>query len=369
MNFSCNKKDLSEAINNILPAVSSKSTLIALEGILIECNNNILNLTSYNLEFGITKSIIVKSIDDGKLILNANLLSNIINKMPDGEININSDEKLLTIIECNQIEFTILGQKSDEFPEMPSILDNKEFKIDNDLLKNMINQTLFSISQNDQTPVHTGSLFDIKNKMLNIVSVDGYRLALRKEKINVDEDFKFIVPGKTLNEIVKLLSKISNYENEDVIVSFSNKHISFKICGYIIISRLLEGQFLDYENAIPKDKKTSVIVNKKDFLDSISRASIIINERAKSPIQCEFDKDKIKLFCETSLGKINDETECINHGEEIKIGFNNKYMSDALKASDCDEILIKMNGPISPITICPKEDEYFIFLVLPVRLK
>ncbi|MEG1027109.1 MAG: DNA polymerase III subunit beta, partial [Oscillospiraceae bacterium] len=320
-----------------------------------------------NLELGITKTIQVKSNDEGEIVLTATLLSNIINKMPDGNISFETDEKLLTLIKCDDIEFTILGLNSEEFPEMPTISDSKEFCLNQVLLKNMISQTIFCISQNDQNPVHTGSLFDLSNGQLTIVSVDGYRLALRKADVTASDDFKFIIPGKTLSEIVKLLSRFSD-DKEDISISVSNKHISFSISGYVIISRLIEGNFLDYKNTIPKECKTTVELLTKEFLETINRTSIIINERAKSPVKCHFENNSIKVFCETALGKVNDSVDCKITGEDVKIGFNNKYMADALKSAECDKIKIELNGPISPMKISPIDDDRFLFLVLPVRL-
>lgn len=370
MKFNCDKSLLSEAINNVIPAVSSKSTLIALEGILLKCENNSLSLTGYNLELGITKSIEIEEKISGSIILNASLLSNIINKMPDGKISFETDEKLLTIIKSHDVEFTILGLNSEEYPDMPSISSDNEFEIPHFILRKMISQTLFSVSQSDQNPIHTGSLFNIEDGVLNIVSVDGYRLAMRKEKINVNDKFKFVVPGKTLGEIVKLLTRLSIDDDEEKVrINVSNKHINFLINGYCFISRLLEGEFLDYKNAIPKESQTTVTIETKYFLDSINRASIIINERAKSPIKCSFEENSIKLFCETAIGKINDNIDAEINGPDVKIGFNNKYMADALKATECDKVNIQINGPISPMKITPIDDDSFLFLVLPVRLK
>ncbi len=369
MKFSCEKQILSEAINNVFPAVSSKSTIIALEGILMDCKNNQLSLTGYNLELGITKTIPVTGIEEGSIILNASLLSSIINKMPNGTVQLTSDEKLLTVINCADVEFTILGLDAGEYPDIPQVNGDRQFEIPHFLLKNMISQTLFAVAQTDQNPVHTGSLFDIQEKTLCLVSVDGYRLALRKEKIQVDDPFKFVVPGKTLSEMMKLLSRLAPEEDETVRVSVSSKHICFCISGYVLISRLLEGEFLDYKNAIPKEGQTTVTLETRAFLDSINRASIIINERAKSPIRCTFSENQVKLFCETALGKISDSLPAEITGPEVSIGFNNKYMADALKASECDKIRIEINGPVSPMKLLPAEEEDFLFLVLPVRLK
>lgn len=369
MKFICNKNLLNEAINNVIPAVSSKSTLLALEGVLLVCENNTLSITGYNLELGITKTIEVNSEINGSIILNASLLANIISKMPDGEIDFSTDEKLLTIIKCKDVEFTILGINADEFPEMPIISAEKQFDISHFILKKMISQTLFSVSLSEQNPIHTGSLFDIEDGILTIVSVDGFRLALRKEKININDKYKFVVPGKTLGEISKLLSRLDVLEDEKVKINVTNKHISFNINGYIFISRLLEGEFLDYKNAIPRISKTSVTVETKKFIDTTNRASIIISERAKSPIKLSFEDNSIKLFCETAIGKVNDCIDAEISGESLKIGFNNKYLVDALKATECEKVNIQMSGPISPMTIVPVDDDSFLFLVLPVRLK
>lgn len=370
MKFSCEKSSLSEAINNVLPAVTSKTSLIALEGILMQCRDNQLSLTGYNLELGIIKTIDISGEENGEVILNATLFANIINKMPNGIVTVSTDEKLLTVISCNDVEFTILGLNAEEFPDIPTIDDGQEFELPHYLLKNMVSQTLFAVATTDQNPVHTGSLFELSDGMLNVVSVDGYRLALRREKVNVDNTFKFVVPGRTLNEIVKLLSRLVMEDDEEKVrISVSRKHIRFCIGGYVIVSRLLEGEFLDYKNAIPTTSQTRVTLEVKPFLDSISRASIIINERAKSPIRCTFEQDGVKLFCETALGKINDSIPAQMEGPDVRIGFNNKYMADALKASECEKLLIEINGPVSPMKLLPVEDDSFLFLVLPVRLK
>ncbi len=370
MKFTCEKNILNEAVNNVLPAVSTKSTLIALEGILIRCEKDNLSLTGYNLELGITKTIQVSGQEDGAVILNAGLLANIISKMPAGVVEVSCDEKFLTVIACEKAEFTILGLEAAEYPDMPAVTGEREFSIPHHLLQNMISQTLFAVAQTDQNPVHTGSLFDMRDGVLRLVSVDGYRLALRKEKMGVEGSFKFVVPGKTLGEIVKLLSRLSpEDEDENISVSVSNKHISFCVSGYVVVSRLLEGEFLDYQSAIPKEADTKVTIEVKTFLESIGRASIIINDRAKSPIRCTFEDNSIKVFCETALGKVNDLIPAEKEGPDVKIGFNNKYMADALKAADCDKVKIEIGSSVSPMKIVPMDDDGFLFLVLPVRLK
>lgn len=370
MKFTCSKQLLNEAVNNILPAVAQKSSIPSLEGVLLTLKRGNLVLTAYNLELGISKELSVNSFEDGEIVLNAALFSNILNKMPDGELSFSTDEKLLTLIKCQNVDFTILGLSCEEYPEMPTIEKEKNIIIDRESLKDMISQTLFAISQNDQNPVLCGSLFDIQGDMLNVVSVDGVRLALRSEKVKCDSEIAFVVPGKTLSEILRLLSRIPFEDDEkDVTLSVTNKHILLNLNGYSIISRLLEGSFLDYGSAIPEGSKTEVLIDTKEFLDCINRASIIINERAKSPIQCTFEDGVVKVFCETSIGKINDRLNADIKGDSLKIGFNNRYMADALKASECSKLLLQFNGPVSPIKIKAPDSDDFLFLVLPVRLK
>lgn len=372
MKFSCDKNLLCEVINNASLAVASKSTIISLEGILMKCNNNQLTLTGFNLEFGIVKTIPVESSENGEIVLNAGLLSNIVNKMPSGEIHFFSDSKLLTVIRCQDVEFTILGLSAEDYPEIPVISDDQDLSVEVETFKSVVSQTLFAVSQSDQTPVYTGTLFDIKGDQLCVVSVDGYRLAMRKETIerSSSEAFHFIVPGKNLNEIQKLLAKLDIEEDGEnkINVRVSSKHVILEVAEYSIISRLLEGEFLDYNSTIPKESKTSVKVNTREFMGSINRASIIINDRAKSPVKCEFADSAIHISCETALGKVQDSFPAEIDGEAVKIGFNNKYMHDALRASESDEVLIQMNGPLSPMILLPLEGDDFLFLVLPVRL-
>lgn len=371
MKFTCDKNLLCDVINSVSLAVATKSTLLSLEGLLLKCNDNKLTITGYNLELGIIKTIEVEDSSNGEVVLPSSLFTNIINKMPNSKISVNIDEKLYTTITCEDIKFNILGLNAQDYPEIPSISKEKEFSLEIDILKGMISQTLFAVAQTDQNPVFKGCLFEIHNKELSLVSLDGCRLALRKEKINCDDNFKFLVPGKTLNEIQKLISKISLNEEEKqkVFIRISNRHIIFELDGYSIISRLIEGDIVDYRRSIPTDCKTKIKVNVKDFLECINRASIIINDRMKSPIKWEI-KDRVsKLFCKTSLGQINDTLIGELNGEEITLGFNNKYMSDALKASECDEVYIETNGPLLPIKITPLDGDDFLFIVMPIRIK
>lgn len=365
MNITCNRQTLVEAVANVSRAVSAKNTLAALEGILMKAQNGRLHLTGYDLELAISTSIEATTSEEGEIILTARLLLDMIRRIQSEEISIVSDDKMLTVIKGEVTEYTILGIPASEFPELPSVTETAAVKIRQDTLKNMITQTLFAIATTDSKPVHTGSLFDIKNKKLNVVSVDGYRLAMRSEPIDFSYDFSFIVPGKSLSEVAKLL-----HENEEEIeLSVSKRHIIFVIDNYQIISRLLEGEFLDYNAAIPAGGKTNIAVNTREFINAIDRTSLLISDSIKSPLRLKFENGLIKISCSTAIGKVYDEMVCDQNGDDLEIGFNGRYMLDALKSTESDEVALIMNGSLSPIKLVPMDGESFTFLVLPVRLK
>ncbi len=366
MQLICNKNNLCEAISNVSKAVSVKSTITALEGIKMRLSDQMLYLTGYDLEIGIKTQIPVKSQDSGEFIVNAKLFGDIIRKMPTEEIQILINDNLSITITGGTTEYTIGATSAEEYPDIPEVNDAKSFTISQSLLKNMINQTIFAVATNDTKPILTGELFEINDKCFNLVSIDGYRLAVRSEHIDTENEYKFVVPSKTLNEISKLL------KDEDELlctISASKKHIIFDISGYLVISRLLEGEFHNYKGSIPQTSNTEVIVNTKSLISCLERASLLINERIKSPIRCIFSDSKIKLSCSTAIGKINDEISANITGPMIEIGFNNKYLLDPLKSIDDDEVKLQMNGGNLPMKIVPLTGDEFTFLVLPVRLK
>ncbi|HIZ56493.1 MAG TPA: DNA polymerase III subunit beta [Firmicutes bacterium] len=366
MKFTCDLKTLNEAVTNISLAVSQRSNITALEGVLLECTGDELTLTGYNLELGIRKTIPVRGEESGNIVLNARIFSDILRKAQSDTIKISTDEKLLTLLSAGNANFTILGISKEEYPDIPQIDESESLSIRSSVLKSMIRQTIFAVAVTDQNPLITGSLFDIKNGNLHIVSVDGYRLALAKETVDYSGEKNFVVPGRTLQEISKLMP---DEEEAQVTVQVGNKHIIFIIDGYYVISRLLEGEFLNYNATIPDGATTKLRVKTREFIDIIDRVSIIINDKRKPPVKCELSDGMMSLFCESSIGKVDDQMPVQMEGASLKIGFNNKYMTDALKATEADEIYLEFNGPVSPIKLLPLEGESFLFLVLPVRLK
>lgn len=366
MKITCLRQILVEAVLNVQKAVSTKSCLAALEGILIKTKENMISLCGYDLELGITTEIPATVEIPGQIVINAKLLSDIIRKAPAETVTISVDEKLIATISSAPAEFSLVGISPADYPEMPKLTDAEKLSVDCSTLKGMIRQTIFATSENDVKPINTGTLFEISQNELKLVSVDGYRLALRKEPVLNDKEMKFVVPGKTLSEILKLLPES---DEANIEISVGKKHIIFYVDTYCVVSRLLEGDFLDYKAAIPGSHSTEVVVNTKNMIECIERVSLVVTDRLKSPIRCLFADNSAKFSCITNIGKANDELSANMQGDGLEIGFNNKYLVDALKNTECDEVKIQLNGPLSPMKIVPTNGDAFVFLVLPVRLK
>lgn len=365
MKITCERASIVEAVLNVQRAVSTKSCLTALEGILVKTGENKIELCGYDLEIGITTTIDAKILEPGEIVIGAKIFSDIIRRLPGETVELDTNEKLVTTIKSGASVFSLTGITPSEFPELPIVDSGSAFCINSSLLKSMIKQTIFAVSDSDAKPINTGTLFEIAGGSINLVSVDGYRLAKRTEKVDMTQEFKFVVPGKALNEILKLIPE----EDETIHVAVGKRHITFQIASYNIISRLLEGEFLDYTAAIPVEYTTDIRASARELMDSIERVSLVITDRIKSPVRCQFANNSVKISCVTNVGTASDEAYLEMEGEKVEIGFNNRYMLDALKNTDCDEVRLQMNGPLSPLKILPKEGEEFIFLVLPVRLK
>ncbi len=365
MKFICERQKLNEAVTNVQRAVSSKSTMPALEGILIKAEQDHIDLCGYDLEIGITTSVNARVSEKGSIVINAKLFSDIIRKMPENEISIETNDKLMVYIVSGKVDYKIIGISADEYPELPSVTGSENIYIDGETLNSMIRQTKYAIADNDIKPAHKGSLFEIENGNIKVISVDGYRLAIRNEKINYDGEKSFIVPGKSLSEVTKLISE----ETKDVTITIGGRHIVFHIDDYSVITRLIEGEFMNYKAALPKQHITELKVNTRKFINSIERMSLLLTDKLKSPIRCRIENGLIKTSCNTSLGQAYDEFETEVSGEDVEIGFDNKFMLDAMRYTETDEVKIQINGPLSPILILPSEGDSFLFLVLPVRLK
>lgn len=367
MKFICNTRELSTACNNVIRAVSTKVTIPTIEGILIECGSNTLSLTGYDFEFGINTIMNVDVVEPGAIVINAKVLCDIIRKLNNDEVTIETNGTSVSII-SGAAQYNITGIDADDYPELPSVNNGKRIELEQSIIYSMINQTVFAVADTESSkPVYTGLKFVIENGTLTMVGVDGYRLAIRKESIGYDgEDIEFVVPKKTIKEIIKLF----NLEDDKKIsMLISKRHIVFEIDNYSIISRLLDGEFIDYQSAIPKVSSTTILINTNDAIDCIERTLPVIENNQKNPIRCLFDGDQMRVSTVSSLGRVVDYTHANTSGDRVEIGFNSKFMLDALHASDTDEVKIELGGPVSPAVIKPINSDSFIFLVLPMRLK
>ncbi len=368
MNFICSTSELYSLCVNVQRAVSTKSSLPAVEGILVRAERNRVYLTGYDLELGISTSLEAKVEEEGSLIINAKIICDILHMLPGETVRFDSDERCVVSISSGEARYLISGMSDTEYPELPAVAGGLPVVINQGLLKEMVRQTIFAVSTNDAKVVHTGIKFEIEDNSIRMISIDGFRLAIRNEVIDYSgEPLSFIVPAKTLSEIVKL----TNDDEGDISFGVGKRHIIFEVGRYKIVSRLLEGEFMNYHNAIPNAYSTDVVVGTRELLESIERASLIINDRNKSPIRCDFDiANKIITISSVAvLGTAKDRLSAEINGNSLEIGFNNKYLIDALRAADTDVVRIELNGPIAPIIIKPTEGERFLFVVLPVKLR
>ena len=365
MKFSCEKALLQAAISTTSRAVSPKSSIPALEGILLEAGSD-LRLTGYNLETGIRTIVPADIREEGTLVLGARLFGEIVRKLPDDIVTFQSENYMVNI-KCGMSEFNILGTDPEEFPELPTVEYQNSLILPQSRLKAMISQTLFAVSDNES--IHTGSLFEVDSEGLTIVSVDGYRLALRHESIDKKEGaetFSFVVPGAALSEVEKICSDV----DEPASVTQGARHVMFKVGDTMLVSRRLEGEFLAYRQAIPRNNTIHVEGETRALLSSIDRVSLIISDKLKSPLRCVFDSNLLKISTKTAIGDAYDECPLSGDGGGLEIGFNNKYLMDALKAAPADKVRLELTTGVSPCVILPTEgEENFLYMVLPVRLK
>lgn len=366
MNIVCDKALLSSAIDGVSKAVTLRSSIPALEGILLKAEGFQLTLTGYDLEMGITTTIEANVRQAGEIVLSAKLLGDMVRRLPSGEVNIYTNESGNATIKGGVAEFDILAMSASDYPDLPTPGADHTLTIKAGMLRSMIEKTLYAVSQDDKKPAHTGELFAIEEDKLTVVALDGYRLAIVERPIQAEKHIRIIIPAKTLTEVNKLLGD----DEDDVRISANRRFVVFNSGNYTILSRLIEGEFLNYANVIPNGCKTRVVLETRDFIDTIERASLIITERLKNPLRILFDASgKVTVRCQTNLGKVVDEFSAKVEGDPVEIGFNNRYLLDALRNARCEKVVLELSGPLSPVKILPEESEDFIYLVLPVRFK
>lgn len=366
MKFFCSKDIILNAVSAASKAASSKSTVQALEGLLLELDNNVLTITGYNLEIGIRTEIPVENGVNGSTVINARMLSDIIRKMPSGTLEFDIDDGKSAKISLGETELSVMCMRADEYPPVPQTGSDNGFSMPQKILKSMITQTKYACATTDTKPALTGCLFEIKDKVLNVVAVDGVRIARRQENIDYD-NISFIVPAKTLEELIHLLS---DDDKKNVSICIDKNQISFEVDNYTMISRLINGEFMEYEKHFVCDESITAEIKCREIIEVLERAMLFFNDKNKAPLRCEFKGDSLIISCSGFLGKINDKIGIKYNGEPIEIGFNPKFLLDAFKATDCDTVkMILTSKPVSPIIIVPMEGREFTFLLLPMRLK
>ena len=365
MKLTCLKQELSAAANHISRVVSVKSPLPVLSGILMTAKGNKLSLFGYDLELGMTTEIPASIDKEGTAVVEAKLFCDIVRRLPDDNVTITVDERNLCKIISGRSEFSLLSINPDEYPELPTVDNGKSITIPTTMLQSMVNQTSFAVADvGSSKPILTGINFKISGGEFKMVGMDGYRIAIRTEKIGSDEEMQFTVPAKALGEVLKLIS-----DGNDITINASNRHIIFDVDGYKVISRLLDGEYFDYTRAVPTVFNTTVTGNTAQLTSTIERISQVIIERLKTPIICNFDNGVFCASCMTEIGNAKDEINVEMSGESVNMGFNSKYLIDALRAADTDIVKINIGSSLSPITIVPPEGDEFIFVVLPVKIR
>lgn len=367
MRFSCNKQSLCDAISSVSKAVSTRSTIPALEGIKIKITQNNIELTGYDLEIGIRTVISAITEGEGEFVVSSRLFNEMTRRMSEDTIIFEINDNMTLDISSGNTQCSISAISADEYPDLPQVDTQSGIQIQQNTLKSMIGQTNHAVSLSEIKPIFTGELFDIENGSFNMVAMDGFRLAIRNERIECNEKYYFVVPKKALSEVSSLIK--DDCSGKMCNICTNNKHIIFDLNGYIVISRLLEGEFHNYKISIPHESKTEVILNTKDFITSMERCSLLLNDKNKAPIRCTFENGEVKIECKTAIGKINDVFPADISGEAVTIGFNNKFVLDALRASEGDKIKIQLNGSMKVIKMIPLESEEFIFLLMPIQLK
>ena len=341
-----------------------------LEGILIQTNDNEIKLTTYDLEIGIEYTMECDIKEQGSIVVNAMMFTEIIRKLPDTEINISLNENNLLTIECEGSLYKLATMNPDEFPELPKIEVENSINLEQGALKNMIRKTIFAVSTEENRPIFTGCLFEVKNNKLNVVAIDGFRLALRTINIPVPvNDFKAVIPAKTLNEVNKILTD----SFEPITIGVAKNQAVFEMENCKVVTRILEGEFLNYSTVIPTSWQTRIRVEKGNLQNSFERISLIssssIEKEKKYPVKVTVDIGKLTILCTNQTGDAKEEVFISTEGKNLEVGFNPKYFLDSLKAIDEEEIYIEFGSNVSPCLIKSVENNDYVYMILPIRLK
>ena len=368
MKILCEKNALQTAATNVSRAAASKSPVPAMEGILFEAKQENLKLTAFDSKIGMYTVIEAGVSESGSIVLPARFLVDLLRRLPDGNVSIEADDNLAVDIRCGRTEFHLIGLDPESFPELNVVNPKRTIRIPEGLLKSMINQTVFAVSTSDSRPLYMGVLFEVGTEDLTMVAIDGYRMAKRNEEIESGgmDPCSFIIPGTSLNEVERLCTADGK---DDVVIALGDKHASFSVGNTVLITRRLEGEFMNYRKSIPTNFRYEIIVEREEMMRVIDRVSLVIKEKQNSPIKMIVGDGSLQFFCTTSFGHSEDFCVCEGSGEGMRIGFNDRYFMDALKAANEEKLRVSMNTPTAPIIIEAAEGGKYLYMVLPVRLR
>jgi len=364
MKLICSKSALLNGVQIVSKAVPNKTTMSILECILLDASRGVITLTANDMELGIETTIEGNIVEKGIIALDAKIFLEIVRKLPDSDITIETDSSFKTTITCEKAKFNIIGKSGEDFSYLPIVEREENISISQFTLKEVVRQTIFSISDNDNNKLMTGELFDINGNELKVVSLDGHRISIRK--IELKENYaprKVVVPGKTLNEISKILSGDTD---KFVNIFFTQKHIVFEFENTTVVSRLIEGEYFRIEQMLSSDYETKVVINKKEFLSCIDRATLLVKEGDKKPIIMNITDEKMELKINSIIGSMNEDIDIDKNGKDLMIGFNPKFLIDALRVIDDEKVILYMVNPKAPCFIKDEEEKY-IYLILPVN--
>ena len=364
MHIICDKSKLIEGMNIVMKAIPGKTTMMILECVVIEVKDNQIKLIANDLQLGIETLIDGEIKQEGSVAVGAKVFFEIIRKLPSDNVSITVDEDYHMNISCGKAKFNIMAKATDEFPYLPNIVKDKNVNISQFTLKDIIRQTVFSISDNENAKVMTGELFEIHDSELKVVSLDGHRISIRKVKLNRSyDDVSVIIPGKTLIEISKI---INGGMDDEVSIFFTDKHVLFEFEDTIVLSRLIEGEYYKIDKMLSMDYETKVTVNKREMLECIDRSTLLLKESDKKPVIIDVQDDYMKFAMNSAIGSMDEDIDASKEGKDILIGFNPRFLMDALRVIDEDEITMYMINPKAPCFIRDQEETY-IYLILPVN--
>ena len=367
MRFTCEKNMLVQGLNIAGRTVAQKSSLSVIEGILCRAGQGI-SLTGYNMETAITYLIDADVSDPGACILPARLFGDIIRRLPEGPVTVVVDDNFKVSIRAGFSSFTISAESAEDYPDLPDVNEGKAIRIPQTAMKELIGGTIFAVSENQGRPIHTGVKFEVANDSVSAIAVDGFRLARRTfhPKEALGRELSFVVPAAGLKEVEKILSDA----DADVSFTLGNKHILFQIGSATLVCRLLEGEFLDWRRVVPTNCPVKLVANVGDLASSVERVGLIVSEKYKSPVRCTFSNQVLNMRTSTTIGAAEDRCTIAGDGKELEIGFNVRYLADALRVIPSEEVTMELTNGLSPIVLTPVDDKTdFAYMILPVRIK